>query len=264
MGLNAYNCCKDTKTLCDFAALQQERRYMRQLKAFTLAEVLITLAIIGVVAALTVPALMQSYKKKEYSTKLKKFYSVMQQAIELSTVQNGDVETWTQKEFIDSTDLDENEKEEARLTNAKDGFEFVQKYILPYMKYVKIEENQPVTLPSGVLLKLSKIYLNDGSSFYMKNGACIDIIYDVNGDKGPNTIGYDMYYFLFSPRVAPRAAYFASDKQYFGTYGYNPRRSYPEGYREKIRSLCLKTTAYCSELIYLDNWEYADDYPYKL
>ena len=240
---------------------------MRHFKAFTLAEVLITLAIIGVVAALTVPALMQSYKKKGYSTKLKKFYSTMQQAIQLSTVQNGDVETWNQKEFIDSSKIeDENEQEEAQLTNAKDGFEFVLKYILPYMKYVKIEENQPVTIASGRVLKLSKIYLNDGSSFYVKNGACIDIIYDVNGDKGPNKWGYDMYYFLLSPRMAPRAAYFASDKQYFGTYGYNPRSSYPEGYREKIRSLCCleEGANYCSELIYLDNWEYADDYPYKL
>ena len=41
-------------------------------RAFTLAEVLITLAIIGIVAAITIPGLVQSYKKTEYSTKLKK------------------------------------------------------------------------------------------------------------------------------------------------------------------------------------------------
>lgn len=40
--------------------------------AFTLAEVLITLGIIGVVAALTLPSLIQSYREKETVAKLKK------------------------------------------------------------------------------------------------------------------------------------------------------------------------------------------------
>ena len=48
---------------------------------FTLAEVLITLGIIGVVAALTMPALIGNYQKKEITTRLKKTYSIVQQAI---------------------------------------------------------------------------------------------------------------------------------------------------------------------------------------
>ena len=51
---------------------------------FTLAEVLITLAIIGIVAALTVPALIQSYEKKVTSTKIKKFNSIITEAILLN------------------------------------------------------------------------------------------------------------------------------------------------------------------------------------
>ena len=42
--------------------------------AFTLAEVLITLAIIGVVAAMTIPTLISSYREKVVETKLVKFY----------------------------------------------------------------------------------------------------------------------------------------------------------------------------------------------
>lgn len=38
--------------------------YSKKAKAFTLAEVLITLGIIGVVAALTIPALMQNIQDK--------------------------------------------------------------------------------------------------------------------------------------------------------------------------------------------------------
>ena len=45
--------------------------------AFTLAEVLITLGIIGIVAALTLPVLIQVNKNKEVETKLKKIYSVL-------------------------------------------------------------------------------------------------------------------------------------------------------------------------------------------
>ncbi len=45
--------------------------------AFTLAEVLITLAIIGVVAALTIPTLISNYQKHQYVTQLKKNYSTL-------------------------------------------------------------------------------------------------------------------------------------------------------------------------------------------
>ena len=44
-------------------------------KAFTLAEVLISLAVIGVIAALTIPSLINSYKTKIYGSQLKKVYS---------------------------------------------------------------------------------------------------------------------------------------------------------------------------------------------
>lgn len=49
-------------------------------KAFTLAEVLITLGIIGIVAAMTLPALIQKNNEKQTVVKLKKVYSMLQQA----------------------------------------------------------------------------------------------------------------------------------------------------------------------------------------
>ena len=62
--------------------------------AFTLAEVLITLGIIGIVAALTLPALNQQYKRQEVETRLQKFYSTMNQALKQSELDNGDFTTW--------------------------------------------------------------------------------------------------------------------------------------------------------------------------
>ena len=62
--------------------------------AFTLAEVLITLGIIGVVAAMTLPTLITSYKEKQRVTQLKKSYSVLQQAYLRAVEKHGDAQYW--------------------------------------------------------------------------------------------------------------------------------------------------------------------------
>ena len=53
---------------------------VRQKTAFTLAEVLITLGIIGIVAALTLPNLIANYKNKIIAKQLQKTYSTLSQA----------------------------------------------------------------------------------------------------------------------------------------------------------------------------------------
>ena len=53
----------------------QKRRF-----AFTLAEVLVTLGIIGVVSAMTIPTLMSNHQRKVYVTQLHKVYNEIQQA----------------------------------------------------------------------------------------------------------------------------------------------------------------------------------------
>ena len=50
------------------------RLFLRRLAAFTLAEVLITLGIIGVVAALTLPSLIENHKKQVIVSRLNKVY----------------------------------------------------------------------------------------------------------------------------------------------------------------------------------------------
>ena len=54
--------------------------------AFTLAEILITLAIIGVVAAMTIPTLTANYQKNLITSRMLKFYSSMKQAVQLASV----------------------------------------------------------------------------------------------------------------------------------------------------------------------------------
>ncbi|MBQ2645652.1 type II secretion system protein [bacterium] len=58
-------------------------------KGFTLAEVLITLVIIGVIAAMTIPTLMNSTNAQEYRTGLKKAISTLNQALSLNYALEG-------------------------------------------------------------------------------------------------------------------------------------------------------------------------------
>lgn len=58
--------------------------------AFTLSEVLITLGIIGVVAALTLPSLIKNYQHKVLKTKFAKSYSILSQTTEEVKMEYGD------------------------------------------------------------------------------------------------------------------------------------------------------------------------------
>lgn len=98
---------------------------MNGLKVFgyTLAEVLITLGIIGIIAALTIPQLIVNYQKKEAATKLKYTYSLLAQAILLSEKDNGFESEW---------ELDKSKSSGVKITE-----KFVKTYIEPYIKTIR-------------------------------------------------------------------------------------------------------------------------------
>jgi len=62
-------------------------------RGFTLAEVLITLGIIGVVAAMTLPVLIQNHRKSVVETTAKKFYTNINQALLMYKTETGDTST---------------------------------------------------------------------------------------------------------------------------------------------------------------------------
>ena len=68
--------------------------YKSKNTAFTLAEVLITLAIIGIVAAMTIPTLVQNYQEKQTVAKLRSTYSILNEAVKLMIVENGNLNRW--------------------------------------------------------------------------------------------------------------------------------------------------------------------------
>lgn len=69
--------------------------YMKKKKAFTLAEVLITLGIIGIVAAMTLPAIVGHYKEVQTISKLKKIYSVFSNAYAMTISEYDTPDKWT-------------------------------------------------------------------------------------------------------------------------------------------------------------------------
>ncbi len=63
---------------------------MKRLRGFTLAEVLITLAIIGVVAAIAIPSVISNSQQQEFKTGLRKAVSVLNSAITMNMAIDGE------------------------------------------------------------------------------------------------------------------------------------------------------------------------------
>ena len=108
---------------------------------FTLSEAIITLAIIGVVAAITIPSLVQKYKERETVTRVKEFYSVFSQAYQLAILEHGTFDQWGLGDSVGvehedgSTTLDEN-----TLNNLNKFFDIMKKY-LKYDYYIPFDSS---------------------------------------------------------------------------------------------------------------------------
>lgn len=226
--------------------------------AFTLAEVLITLGIIGVVAALTIPTLIQNYQKQQIASRLKKAYSALSQAIKLSELDNGAVSTWT---YGDGT--------------AAKSVSFMDTYLVPYLKVAKNCED---TLSNGCWGNASgtayyhyllntgtdpiqtTIALTDGTYIGLNaiSGATF-IFIDINGQKDPNKLGRDIFELMLTPTAVSN---FRLDEQNPGLYFYGAGLS-----RNSLKSssgLGCNTSEYgryCGAMLQYDGWQIADDYP---
>ncbi len=211
--------------------------------AFTLAEVLITLGIIGIVAALTIPALVGNYRKKVVETKLKKFYSIMSQALTMSEIENGPAKDWP--------------------TGFNDYAESLDYYNTYWKKYLnKLETKKTVQGDKTII-----VYLSDGSAFKLSNGACADFHYYLNESKikeasNSNIAGKD----YFSFRICKEGSdYYAGGKNgVFATAVNGPLANRLD--RNFLLEHCktpFEDGNTCSALIEYDGWQIKDDYPYK-
>ena len=186
---------------------RKEKIMLKEIKkAFTLAEVLIVIGIIGVVAALTLPNLNHATGDKEKVTKVKKIYSALADAYGRAEAVYGAADTWFKDENNNNTTL---------------GAEKTAKRISEFMKVSKecgFDEGCFSTAPLVSLTDSTDepwydnleemlatchymVTLSDGTSLAFRyNGSAgweyIEIFVDIDGpNKGKNFYGDDIYAF---------------------------------------------------------------------
>ena len=203
-------------------------------RAFTLSEVLITLTIIGVIAAITVPVVQANYRRQAASGKILKFYSTMNQVVIKAKAAGNDWEDWADTATTSGDSTSATTKS------------FVETYLLPYIVYYKYETSGSQTW----------VYLNDGTYFYTYKGGCLDFIFDTNGSKKPNKEGRDRFRFLYCPYS--NTAWIASGKII-------PYQKATMTTREQAMTYCKSVSGmYCTALLNFDGWQFKDDYPLSI
>ncbi len=161
--------------------------------AFTLAEVLITLGIIGVVAAMTLPVLIQKQNTKILESQFKKSYSNAAQAL-LTTKFALGVDNLQQNFaiFDESNEVYTNSDKFIKEYYKQMKVVQTKNYSSPPLNYVKTKNFQTdaiTCLPINILPDGSSMCTNIWSS-------TISVTVDVNGpDKKPNAFGHDIFMF---------------------------------------------------------------------
>lgn len=228
---------------------------------FTLAEVLITLGIIGIVAALTLPTLVQNYRKSVVEKKLYTSYNILQNMIRLSALDNGDPQYWELENW---------------------DHEIFDKYFAPYLKVIQKCEQQTDDDPycdttvkslngNSSSISSTKYILNNGIGILFRPGGTIgdtqrrgtfrvDIL---TGPKeriiGRNVFPFNLIvdengYSITSTEDYRKTVNFCSEieKNRNGVINDCKNGSTSSGYSDGI---------HCTALIECNNWKIPDDYP---
>lgn len=193
-------------------------------KGFTLAEVLITLAIIGIVAAITIPVLINYFTELSTATSVKKVQSILSQALTEYAADNNCIGNLAGCGLFDNGG-----------TETDAGHLAVWNALKPYLKVIKDcgnSTNQGCFAPNvnyswlnksagylGVLDNMSnaKGVLTDGISIWIDDYAdncvtdrtdgtgtsplsntCAQLIVDINGSKNPNQSGKDTFFWYIA------------------------------------------------------------------
>jgi len=166
-------------------------------QAFTLAEVLLTLAIIGVVSALTIPAVITKVQKDQYVAGLRKAFNTLKLLEQKAILEHGEIKNWDWTK------------------NVTDNF---NTYWKPHFDILKDcgattdsgcfhGENETKELSGSVRsanynsTSAYKFITSDGIAYaYLITGLAFPqrrayFVVDVNGKKAPNTVGRDIYIF---------------------------------------------------------------------
>ena len=181
--------------------------------AFTLAEVLITLGVIGVVAALTMPSLINKIQEKQFHSKFKKSYAVFSQAAQKIYNEDGEFSVYEHSMWGEYL---------CKLGNhikiAKSGTSCGNKY--PYVRWHDNlqwynQKGEPMSFFGNGAYALNFTFITTDGTMYMLN--CENqVLIDVNGFKRPNKIGKDIYFFNLKSNT--NQPYYSSSMSVPGCY----------------------------------------------
>lgn len=182
----------------------QIEKYIK-FKAFTLAELLMTMTILGVVLALVVPSMMRNSQRTEMETLLKKTHTVLNQAVDSALADSirGIPET------MEKWDFSSNET-------------FMNTYLRPFLAIQKECSTTDTscfasdyralngTGSTDIASFATSFMLNDGMAIQIHgcNGNQCDVHVDLNGPKEPNVMGMDYWEFTVdktSSQVRPNS-----------------------------------------------------------
>lgn len=217
---------------------------------FTLAEVLITLGIIGIISVLTIPNLIMNKSKKEIQTQMEKEYSSIQQAAFMA------------------------EKDGFFLYNVKNDAKALSEWFDAYLgKYLKISKKcinkagcwhkantikllnnaaldynttdkgwgarvLTLVMSNGAYYNID-VWANDSRFGVDRNEQLLVITIDINGDKEPNVFGKDIYVVAWTKDGIVPAGYAKTKKQ--------------------VENNCLKGNGYwCLQYLIQNEWKIDD------
>lgn len=209
-------------------------------KGFTLAEVLITLGIIGIVAALTLPSLIQKHQKQVWVNQLKKSVSTWENGFKmmLADAETDDLqntEFWQKldedigyayscnsafdgklvandeilKKYFNILLFGANDIDSACMESAKDGEDYAYKSLGSDEPVIMVQVSRRIEMADGTTVGL--VLLAENSEINISLPGCIGtVLIDVNGrDKRPNRFGRDVFYFGVNKKgvLVPIASY---------------------------------------------------------
>ena len=183
-------------------------------KAFSLAEVLVTLTILGVIFAVTMPALNFSIRDKENYAKARKSYTMLSDAMTLASLSSSDNSEFS---VVDGSDANMKQwfdrflKPHLRVHKVcyntagcwNDGdTKYLNGSIVPWNRTGVGIGNGIITaiLEDGTLINIDGYSKSDVLAHYgveIPGNAGLVLFFDVNGKKAPNTAGKDIFATVF-------------------------------------------------------------------
>ena len=163
---------------------------MKKFRAFTLAELLIVLSIIGIVAAMTLPVLVSNINDKIFKTKVKKAYFATKAACHQMLAAE-DISTLVDSKLFYLMKQDGGDGGVAATNNAHD---FIKGYF-----NINTNKTGAAVVSGNIRSSLSWV-MEDGTKYTIKvdnrtTPTMLLVTIDANGDKAPNTAGNDQYSF---------------------------------------------------------------------